>query len=652
MKRIIIALTAFAMLMTLSVGATNIRGDVDQSGICDIKDVIITIRSVLKKETVTGSDFNRDGKTSLTDVLGVLQKVITPTNEEGIDGMTLLEFLSDKHSPKAAADAVMAENMIKISTDAMKGTHDAQYVFVDNKAYVVYEANDVKAGDLGTDPAEYCTLVIVDLETFEVESVEKFAYSQQVYANETLPVGSCFVPRVIHKDEETLRMFFASQYTDRQAITYYVDYDIASGSFDKNVYRLNLKTADGTVEFTPEAYIELFRAEGRECKDATRGAYLFDIFDIGDTKYIALNLFNGGLNSLAKFNDTYDCIEIIGNIGSMTDSVLTTENGIMQLKDGTWMAILRNERGDYNYLFSYSKDGTNWTTPAAEDFVKHGTNSKPILAKFGDYYIMGYNEYTRGLFHIAYSFDAKNWKTIYSFYAPTTFQYPEFDLCNGQMYFSVTMGNKEEIWYGKLPICEKDGNFYIEETADAAEEMFADLTDFTSVCDVQTSSSTTWQTYVKRDTNGVYFYAETNGEFVEDKLFFLLDTQGTATSLGSDVSPDHLMFRICGNAVQVQSVYAEGTRGYKPLALYGDVKFFKRTDSSGTTKVGIYLPYTAITDIAPYATFANTADDLYIAVYGAHGSREYVPTICEQTIVWKNPSTYVIFTSDGTLKAR
>ena len=649
-KLCIICALCIAFLLTFSAAATNIRGDVDQNGERNIADVLTLIHTILDGKDLAGSDVNHDGKTSLLDVLANFKLIINPPTEEGIDGMTLLEFISDEHSPKAAGDAAIA-NMIRVSSDEMKGTHDAQYVFANGKAYVVYEANDKSAGDLGTDPAEYCALAIVDLETFTLESLETFAYSEQEFANETLPVGSCFVPRVIHKDENTLRFYFASQYTDREAVTYYLDYDLATGEFDNNVYHLQLLTEEGKVDFTPEAYIELFRAEGRECKDAKRGAYLFDIFDIGDTKYIALNLFNGGLNSLAKFNDTYDCIEIIGNIGSMTDEVLTTENGIMQLKDGTWMAILRNERGEKNYMFSYSEDGTDWSTPVEKDFVQNGTNSKPVLVNFDGYYFMGWNEASRGLFHIAYSFDAKNWTTIYSFHAPTTFQYPEFDFHDGQLYFSVTTGSKEQIYFGKLDIMQKDGNIYIKETKDDTEALFADLSDFTPIGDIQTSTDTKWESYVKRDTNGVYFYAETDGEFVEDKLFFMLDTQGTATSLSATASPDNMMFRFYGNLAQVQSVYAEETRGYKPLALYSDVKFFKR-NTKDSSKIGIYIPYSAIATMAPYATFEDTSDDLYIATFGSDNTTERVTSILGQTIKWKNPSTYVILSADGKVEAR
>ena len=444
---------AAALLATAFVGCTVQQGGEPVSAtdaVTTTAEVTTTAATTAATEvTVTAATTAVAEVTTTAAVTTAAVATESPKTEKSTEGMTQLAFLSENHSPKAAGDKVM-ENMICISSDAMKGAHDAQYVFANGKAYVVYEANDKQAGDLGTDAAEYSALAIVDLDTFTVESIEKFVCSGQVFANETLPAGSCFVPRVIRKDDATLRFFFASQADGRQARTYYVDYDLATETFDKNVYRLKLQTASGKVDLTPLAYITAFRAEGRACGTSTRGVYLFDIFDIGDTKYVALNNFNNGQNSLAKFNDTYDCIEIIGNIGSMTDTVKTTENGIIQLKDGTWMAILRNERGDKNYLFSYSKDGTDWSYPAAEDFVQKGTNSKPILARFGDYYLMGYNETSRKTFHLAYSTDAKNWTKLYTFVSPTTFQYPEFDLYDGQIYFSVTMGSKERICFGKL----------------------------------------------------------------------------------------------------------------------------------------------------------------------------------------------------------
>lgn len=101
----------------------------------------------------------------------------------------------------------------------------------------------------------------------------------------------------------------------------------------------------------------------------------------------------------------------------------------------------------------------------------------------------------------------------------------------------------------------------------------------------------------------------------------------------------------------IETVHAEETRGYKPLALYSDVQFFVRQGEK--TKVGIYLPYSAITAIAPYAAF-DAAADLYVATYGADAdtNKEYTPTLCGMTVRWKKPSTYPILAADSTLKAR
>lgn len=577
----------------------------------------------------------------------------TQQNEpEGIEGMTLLESVSENHSPKAAGDAVM-QNMIRISSDEMKGTHDADHVYANGKVYAVYEANNEKSGDPGTYEKEYCALAVIDLESFKVESIEKFAWGEQKYSNTTMLKGSAFVPRVIRKNENTLRFFFSNNAADSSSgYIYYVDYDLATEAFDNSAYRLKIMTPNGAVDFSAEVYAELFRADGHNCDNSTIGHFLFDIFDADGTKYIALNNFRGAQNSLAKFNDAYDCVEIIGNIGGSYQEYRTTESGIIQLKDGSWMSILRNHAGSNIYSFSYSKDGTEWTDPVYEDFMTTGYTSKPTLDRFGDYYFMGYNDLSRGLFHLAYSLDAKNWTVLYSFHSPTTFQYPKFEIYEGQMYFSVTMGNKEQIYFGKLPICEKDGKLYIEETTSEFESSFNDISDFTVLCNgVRTNSSgTSWKTYVKRDSEGVYFYAETNGKMTFDKLILMIDTVGTATKLSATTSPDNLMIRFYGNS-HVQSVYASDTRGYRALAAFDGVKFFKHEYKNGT-KIGLFLPYSAITDISPFATPANADSDLYIAVYGAYGSTEYFPVIAGKKIKYSDTTTYALFTPSGEITAR
>ena len=138
----------------------------------------------------------------------------------------------------------------------------------------------------------------------------------------------------------------------------------------------------------------------------------------------------------------------------------------------------------------------------------------------------------------------------------------------------------------------------------------------------------------------------------DDKLIFLIDTVGTATKLSATTSPDNLMFRFYGNS-HVQSVYAEGTRGYRTLATFEDLEFFKRESANGT-KIGMFLPYSAITEIAPFATAANGESNLYVAIYGADGSsgKEYFPTIAGTKIKYSNTTTYALFTPSGEITAR
>lgn len=42
-------------------------------------------------------------------------------------------------------------------------------------------------------------------------AVTPFARGEQAFANETLPPGACYVPRIIRKDDDTLRCYFASE---------------------------------------------------------------------------------------------------------------------------------------------------------------------------------------------------------------------------------------------------------------------------------------------------------------------------------------------------------------------------------------------------------------------------------------------------------
>ena len=112
--------------------------------------------------------------------------------------------------PALAGDLVL-RRLVNTSASRVKGAHDAEFVCVGRRAYVVAEANDEKAGESAGWPFIYATLSIVNLDSLRVERVLDFAKSGQTFANATLPVGACFVPRLLQKDAGTLRCYFTSE---------------------------------------------------------------------------------------------------------------------------------------------------------------------------------------------------------------------------------------------------------------------------------------------------------------------------------------------------------------------------------------------------------------------------------------------------------
>ena len=120
------------------------------------------------------------------------------------------ESLLPSHWDPALAGDVVMERLVNTSAPQVKGAHDAEFVCVGERAYVLAEANDVKAGERAAWPFIYATLSVVNLKTLSVEKVIDFARGEQRFENETLPVGACFVPRIIQKDAGALRCYFTS----------------------------------------------------------------------------------------------------------------------------------------------------------------------------------------------------------------------------------------------------------------------------------------------------------------------------------------------------------------------------------------------------------------------------------------------------------
>ena len=363
--------------------------------------------------------------------------------------------------PKAAADKVMA-GLIKVTGPDVKGAHDSHLAIVGDRAFVISEVNDRQAGEAASWPFIYTSLSIVDLRNERLLDVMTVARSEQAFANETLPVGACFVPRVKQVGPQTLRCWFASEQPGkRQSQTYYRDLDLGTLTFEKEIQRMKLTTSVGTFDLQPKPLHDDAAKQGFKRKPVDAGLYMFDNFKEFDGQtYIAINNYLGAQQALCTMNVAADTLTIVGHFNGPGEPALT-EPAVNRLPDGTWLAISRKENGDRNYWFSESKDGKTWTTGGEKDFVKNGTASKPTFDMFNDVYYLGWQERTaiakvgRSVFNIDVSTDGKHWERKYRFETTKSFQYPTFIESNGQIWLCATQGDtdpsrKERIMFGRL----------------------------------------------------------------------------------------------------------------------------------------------------------------------------------------------------------
>ncbi|MGA0112484.1 MAG: sialidase family protein [Chthoniobacterales bacterium] len=377
--------------------------------------------------------------------------------------------------PVLAGDEVL-QRLVNVTPPGVKGAHDAEFVCVGDHAYVVKEANDTQSGESAFWPDIYCTLSIVNLRTLELEEVVLLARGEQKFGNVTLPVGACFVPRILQKDDSTLRCYFASEQPDkRQSQTWYRDFDLKTRTFEPDIHKVKLKTAAGTFDMQPQYFLadavaQGFQKPAQVSAEAPRlfagefpdyGLYLFDSFKKFDGKtYVAINNWPGYQNALAVLHDDLATVEVLGHFNEPQAAALS-EAAVQRLPDGTWMAICRSEAKGGNYLFTTSADGRTWTAGRELPIVPNGANSKPTFDKFGDVYYLGWQEGTsiqgvpRSVFNIDISRDGKNWERKYRFETTKSFQYPTFHEHDGSIWLSVTQGDgpgshKERIMFGKL----------------------------------------------------------------------------------------------------------------------------------------------------------------------------------------------------------
>jgi len=362
-------------------------------------------------------------------------------------------------NPALAGDVVM-ERLITVTAPQVKGAHDAEFALVKGHAYIVAEVSDKSSGEGANRPEIYSTLSIVNLDSLEVEDIRVIARGEQVFENTTLPVGAVFVPRVHPIDDDTLRCYFASEQPGkRQSQTWYRDFDIESRTFAPAIHKVKLKTAVGTFDMQPQYFHAAAAAQGFKKPAVDYGLYLFDSFKVFDGKtFVAINNFPGKQNALALVHDDFATFEVHGHFNEPQSERLS-ESAVNRLPDGTWMAICRNDGG--NYHFTTSVDGRIWSEGREMPFVKEGANSKPTFDKFGDLYYLGWQEATRiyainrSVFNIDVSRDGVRWERKYRFESTKSFQYPTFHQHGGEIWLTVTRGDhsssrKERIEFGKL----------------------------------------------------------------------------------------------------------------------------------------------------------------------------------------------------------
>jgi len=358
--------------------------------------------------------------------------------------------------PTLAGDAVL-RRLVRVTAPHVKGAHDAEFVCVGDRAFVVEHDSDVAPGH-GEGKAMYCVLTVVNLKNLEVERTHLLAKAGQAFANVTLPDAQIFVPRIIRKDEHTLRTFFCSQPTGAQAVTWYRDFDLRTQAFEERIHRAKLRTAAGTFDMEPVHFHADAAAAGFTKPAVDHGLYIFDSFKEFDGRtYVALNNFPGKQNALAVLHDDFTTFEVIGHYNEPQTQQLS-ESAVNRLPDGTWMAICRNDAG--NYHFTTSQNGRTWTIGEPRPFVPNGLNSKPTFDRFGDTYYLGWQENTRvgdcirSVFNIDISRDGTTWDRKYRFETPHSFQYPTFHEHEGAIWLVVTQsdhkGTTDRIMFGRL----------------------------------------------------------------------------------------------------------------------------------------------------------------------------------------------------------
>lgn len=377
------------------------------------------------------------------------------------DGIMANELLDDNWDTVQSASRTL-EGLGNICAPEVQGAHDSDFLIVDGKAYIVYTANDVRPHHNANWPECYAALSIVDIKSHDVEMVTPIATSEMVCDNVSLPVGACFVPRIIRRDARTLRCYFSSEQPGvRQAQVWYRDFDLENREFDNSIYPVKLKIDGEVVPMQPQYFYEYAVRRGLMEKPHDYGVYFIDSFKPFDGRiYAVINNYPIGQNALSVVNEALDTFELLGTLDEPHDMKLT-ESSVNRLPDGTWLAITRREDGDKSYVFSQSPDGRVWAPHEPREPVIGGSNSKPTFDRFNGVYYLGWqdaercNDVPRSIFNIDVSTDCKHWERKYRFETEASFQYPVFREYEGAIYLTVSQGSPprgrtEFIAFGRL----------------------------------------------------------------------------------------------------------------------------------------------------------------------------------------------------------
>ncbi len=645
-------LVLFAFLVIAALCSMSAAADGAPMYNKNMADAVLLMREVDGNPTTLPyhADYSGDGKLSVYDIVKLLRHLGGIEVQE--DPMVKIDQINKNYSSQAAGSTLIS-NALKVQADYVKGCHDGWTVIVGEKAYVVYTANDLKAGEDSKWDYIYVALSVIDLKTNTVlRSYPVAAGPTAVHEGQmqelAIPDGNAGVARLLQIDETTLRLFFTSNNSGvRQSYTYYADFDITTETFKSDIQRLQLQTPEGKVDFTAKAYYDLAVAAGHPADEVDHDGYILALLPLGDTCYVNLGNFSGAQNAFAKLTDGYTCLEILGHIGGSTERYRTTEVSIMPLNEGGWMAMLRDQTSK-NYLFSYSEDGTDWSEPAPIDHIDSGVACKPFLRNFGSYYLMGWNETDRSCYHLSYSTDAKNWQDLYEIYSPDTFQYFHCFEYAGNLYYNATIGNKEQILFGRLELEEREGTLYINDGyTDTLPAECAAFEDWIEVSDTLFASSAqnSWKTALRRDDAGIWFTAQNDQRTRNTVLFLMLDTQGTATNINN---ADGFRFRFENGSVKVQTMNTDGTMSYKYLAAYPDIRFSRKTND-GKEQYLLFVPYSALTELAPLATFEGADSTLACSVYSWYAETDHTMLFGGFEVGRNNPTTYLKFTAENRL---